>query len=313
MKISKKYIINIIILTICCALSTYFLYELTMISKLVKDILFSCLGITFLVALISGYFKNTMIFRLMVTLIIFALFFSLLFIILEKSGFWDNISTMEGLKDFIKEKGVYSSFVFVIIQILQVIAIPIPGVITVSVGNILFGTLWGSLLSYAGIIMGSVIAFLIGRKFGLKLVVWIIGQEQIDKVFKMIKGKDKIMFTMIFLLPFFPDDILCFVAGLTTMSLGFFVSMALITRIITIASTSLFTELIKFLFYSGSVIGYIVLFVLIVIMFFIFYYTVKKGDKIQSFFENKFSKIFKKNEETNSIETDAKNDVKTKE
>jgi uncharacterized membrane protein YdjX (TVP38/TMEM64 family) len=165
--------------------------------------------------------KKQMILRLMVTTVILALFFAVLFFILDKSGFWENISTFDSLKSFIKERGTFSSLVFLVIQILQVVAIPIPGMVTVSVGNIIFGAVWGSLLSYAGIIIGSVLAFIIGRKFGYKIVVWIVGEDNLKKVLDMIKGKDKICYYD-FLLPFFPMMFFALFAGLTSMSLFFF-------------------------------------------------------------------------------------------
>ncbi len=297
MKINKKTVIYILFMAAACALTSYLLYKMSLLSKLEKDILFSCLSVVFLIAGVGALYEKTMILRLMVTTVILALFFAVLFFILDKSGFWENISTFDSLKSFIKERGTFSSLVFLVIQILQVVAIPIPGMVTVSVGNIIFGAVWGSLLSYAGIIIGSVLAFIIGRKFGYKIVVWIVGEDNLKKVLDMIKGKDKIMFTMIFLLPFFPDDVLCFVAGLTSMSLFFFIGMALVTRIITVAATAFFTELIKNLFLGGTVFGYIVIALCAAVLLFIFFYTLKYGEKIQLYLENKFNKIFKKNKD----------------
>lgn len=295
MKISKKSIIHILIIAAVCSIISFLLYNLTILSKLEKDILFTCLCIVFVAATMGALYQKTILLRLMVTIVMLSQFFVLLFYILDIFGFWESISTFENLRAFIKDFGLYSSLVFLAIQILQVVAIPIPGVITVSVGNIVFGFVWGSLLSYAGIIIGSVLAFLIGRKFGYKLVVWIVGEDNLNKVLNMIKGKDKIMFTMIFLLPFFPDDILCFVAGLTPMSLFFFISMALATRIITIAATAAFTEFVKFLIGSGTIYGYAALTLIAAFLLLIFYYTIKHGEKIQTYFEQKYYKLFKKN------------------
>jgi uncharacterized membrane protein YdjX (TVP38/TMEM64 family) len=289
-----KSILYVFFITAASALSACLLFRLNILVNLHKYIILGCFGATFLTAIIAFLLKKTVLLRLTVSIIILELFFAVLFFILEKSGFWNNISTYENLKAFIKGKGAYSSLIFLIIQILQVVAIPIPGAITVSVGNIVFGFVWGSVLSYVGIILGSVLAFIIGRKFGYKLVVWIAGEDNVKKVMNMIKGKDKIMFTVIFLLPFFPDDILCFVAGLTSMSLVFFTTMCFCTRIITILTTALFTEYIKILFEKGSVMGYMGIVISGAILIFIFYYTAKHGDKIQSFFEDKFNKIFKK-------------------
>lgn len=282
------------IMTLSCFVTAFFVYKLRLISPLAKYLLLAGIGVILIVSILSLIFAKTTLFRLFVTIVSFGVFFALLFWIFEISGLWDNISTVESLQNFIKGKGVYSGIIFVLIQFLQVVAVPIPGVVTVTAGNLLFGVFWGSVLSYIGIILGSVTAFIIGRKFGNKLVIWIAGEEQVNKFLNMLKGREKVMFTMIFLLPFFPDDILCFVAGLTSMSLFFFSAMAMTTRIVTIAATSLFAQFVKFLLVSKSVLGYVGLVLVGVIMLVIFLLTLKFGDKIQSYFEEKFNKLFKR-------------------
>ncbi|MDD4003150.1 MAG: VTT domain-containing protein [Clostridia bacterium] len=264
------------------------------ISSLLKNILYSGLGLIFITAVFSIIYNKISLFRLMVTIITLAVFFSVLFWIFDISGLWENVSTVANLKKFINDKGVYSGLVFVLIQFLQVVAVPLPGVITVGAGNILFGAFWGGILSFIGIILGTVTAFLIGRKFGYKLVVWIAGEETVNKWLEKLKNRDKVMFTMIFLLPFFPDDLLCFVAGLTSMSLLFFTCMAIVTRIITITATSVFAEFLKYLLLTQSLIGYVLLLLIAISLLVIFILTLKYGEKLQTYLESKYHQIFKK-------------------
>ena len=107
-----------------------------------------------------------------------------------------------------------------------------------------------------------------------------------------------------FILPLFPDDILCFVTGLSTMSWRYFIVMQLIARAISVVATS----------YSvgGSIIPYttwwgILLWILIgaaIIALFIVLY--KKGDKIEKWFFG----LFKPKKSQRAIEenaADAKN------
>ena len=80
-------------------------------------------------------------------------------------------------------------------------------------------------------------AFFIGRKLGYKAVAWIVEAETLKKWQKRLKGKDNLILTMMFILPLFPDDILCFIAGLSSMSKAYFLIMVTITRLIGIAAT----------------------------------------------------------------------------
>jgi uncharacterized membrane protein YdjX (TVP38/TMEM64 family) len=308
MTLDRNNIIGITAITLACLVTALFVYKLQLISPLVKYLMLSAIGLLLLIAILAILFNKIPLFRLSVTIVSFGVFFAILFWIFEISGFWDNVSTVENMQKFIKDQGIYSGVIFLLIQFLQVVAVPIPGVVTVAAGNVLFGVFWGSVLSYIGIILGSVTAFVIGRKFGYKLVVWIAGEETVTKLINILKGREKVMFTMIFLLPFFPDDMLCFVAGLTSMSLFFFTSMAMVTRIVTIAATSALAQFAEFLLVSRSIWGYAGLIFLGAVLLVIFLLTLKYGDKIQAYFEKKFDKYFKrkdkKDEKTCQDKTD---------
>ncbi len=208
--------------------------------------------------------------------------------LLKKSGLLDRIDSVEDLRNYISSKGSYASVLFVAIQFLQVVILPIPGFITVGAGTLLFGALKGALLSVLGIILGSITAFYIGRIFGYKVTRWLVGKDNLDKGLKAIRGKDKIVLTFMFLFPFFPDDVLCFVAGITTMSSSFFIIMILITRVI-----SVFASAFSF---SGNLIPYdtwwgILLWILFFALTFILaYFIYKKGEKLESKFLRKKKK-----------------------
>ena len=47
------------------------------------------------------------------------------------------------------------------------------------------------MLSALGIIIGSLIAFFVGRIFGAKVVKWVVGERAFNKGLSVIKGKDK--------------------------------------------------------------------------------------------------------------------------
>lgn len=158
--------------------------------------------------------------------------------ILKASGFLDKIDSVEDLRVYIESYGGYAAFIFITIQFLQVVVLPVPGFITVGAGVLLFGALKGAIFSCLGIIAGSLVAFFIGKIFGYKAAKWLIGKENLDKWIKRLKGKDKIILTFMFLFPFFPDDILCFVAGISTISVPFFIIMIIVTRTISVFASS---------------------------------------------------------------------------
>ena len=135
--------------------------------------------------------------------------------------------------------------------------------------------------------IGSTIAFFIGRIFGKKVVTWCIGEESMEKYANVVGKKGNALFVIMQVLPFFPDDILAMLAGLSPMSLTFFFVSMLIVK-------CLYIGIVCFMG-SGSIIPFtgwgipvwITIFVLIVIAFILF---CKHQEKIESWLGRHFKK-----------------------
>lgn len=159
----------------------------------------------------------------------FVLFFGGSFLILYLTGAWETVNSVDKIRSFFQGLGFWGRLVFVIAQFLQVTIIPIPSTILTIAGSIIFGPLQASLLSLSGILLGSAFAFFLGRVFGQKVVNFMVGKETCEKWVKFLT-KCKYSFFIMMLLPMFPDDILCLVAGLTDMSWTFFMVVNLVSR-----------------------------------------------------------------------------------
>jgi uncharacterized membrane protein YdjX (TVP38/TMEM64 family) len=89
-----------------------------------------------------------------------------------------------------------------------------------------------------------------------------------------------------FLLPVFPDDILCFLAGLSSMSMGYFLSIISVSRIIAITATCYSLNLIPFNTWWGITI-WVIFLILFIVGITILY---KNMDKIQKWLKNRKKK-----------------------
>lgn len=254
-----------------------------------KPILYTGITVIALICVIGSVFSVTykrFVLRLLISFLGFSVFLLALLYILDVSGFKENFSSVESLRAYIQKNGGYAVVITLIIQILQVIILPIPGIISIGASVALFGPLKGAIISYAGIFTGSLAGFFIGRKLGYKVVAFVVGENSLQKAQNAVKGKDKAFLTAMFLLPFFPDDLLCFVAGLSTMTGGYFIPMIAVTRLISVFVTAYSV--------NGSIIPYntawgaslwIIIFLLTAT---ISQYLYKNGDKLS------FSGILKK-------------------
>ena len=154
------------------------------------------------------------------------------------------------------------------------------------VGVALFGAFWAMVYSLIGILLGSMAAFFIGRKFGHKAVAWMVGEDALIKWQKKLKGKDDFLLTLAFILPLFPDDVLCFLAGLSTMSTGYFLVVILISRAIGIALTCYSVDFIPLNTWWGITLWVAFLIVIVAVLIFVY----RNIDKIQA----KIKKLRKK-------------------
>lgn len=162
------------------------------------------------------------------------------FAILQRTGFLELVKDETRFEEYLRTSGRWMPFLYVLLQFLQVVVLPIPGFVSTIAGVALFGPFFACLYSLIGIIAGSFTAFFIGRKFGAKAVGWMVGVETMEKWQKRLKGKDNFILTAMFLLPVFPDDVLCFVAGLSSMSNAYFSVMIVCSRVLSVVCTCYF-------------------------------------------------------------------------
>lgn len=247
-----------------------------------------CVGIISVLTVLTVLFykiNSGIVYKIFYLTIIFITIAILFIYIMQMTGFLDRFNTVEDFRSYISNFGNYAVLLFILIQFLQVVILPIPSFITVGAGVLLFGPLNSTIYSCVGIIAGSFVAFYIGRKFGSKVTRWIIGEQTLDKWLEIIRNKDKILLTFMILFPFFPDDVLCFVAGITSISWSFFCVMIVITRIVSISVScfSMNNDIIPYNTWWGLLVWFIIILITVVLTFLI----CKKGDKLSCFFKNK--------------------------
>lgn len=247
------------------------------------------IGIITLAGALFYAFGKQSLYRLVICLLIFLDICAVVFYALCATGLLGKINSVEALREYISVAGAWTAVIFIVFCFLQVVLLPVPGSVAVAVGVAMFGPLKCALFALIGILLGSFVAFAIGRWIGYKAVCWIVGKDSLDKWLNKIKGKDYLILSLMFLLPLFPDDVLCFVAGLSSMGWIYFIVMIIITRAISVFSTAYSLELIPFTTWWGILI-WIVIVALVVVAFWL---VCKYSDQIDSFIKSKF-KIGKK-------------------
>lgn len=137
----------------------------------------------------------------------------------------------EKLRLFIAQHPFWGGIIFVFLQAFQVIVAPIPGEATGFVAGFLFGALKGFLLSLAGIILGSTIAFFLARFFKKKFLVKYQRHPYYLKLKKVFKKYGATGVFFLYLFPGFPKDLLNYLMGILPISFKSFLFLSILGRI----------------------------------------------------------------------------------
>lgn len=152
----------------------------------------------------------------------FLLAFFILILVLYESGAFHFFMDRNRLITFLDSLGPFSFAGFVFLQIVQVVAAPIPGEVTGFLGGYIYGTSAGIVLSTIGLTLGSLCAFILSRIFGRPFVEKIVKKETIERFDYTLKSRNHraaFLIFLLFLIPGFPKDYLCYILGLGPMSI----------------------------------------------------------------------------------------------
>lgn len=156
------------------------------------------------------------------------------------------LTSQENMQKFIMGFGTAAGIIFVLIQIIQVIIPVIPGGVSCVAGVIVFGAGMGFVYNYVGICIGSILVFLIAKRYGRALMVKMFDKKLIDKYVSWTEknGRFTKLFALAIFLPVAPDDFLCYLAGTTRMKLKTFTAVILLGKPLSIAAYSMGLNLI---------------------------------------------------------------------
>ena len=161
--------------------------------------------------------------------------FVLLGVFADLNAYPTDREKIEAVITLVRSTGEWGMLVFVLIQFLQVVVLPLPAVVCYVPGAVIWSPLTATLLASAGVIAGSFFCYL-GRKFGRKALVWLAGKDAAEKYADYIGNRSKGIFLIMQILPFFPDDVLCIIAGITAMNFPYFAGVIVLVRPLIIAA-----------------------------------------------------------------------------
>lgn len=151
-----------------------------------------------------------------------------------------GITDVNMLREVVADAGAWGWALFLFLQIFVTTIlcfVPATSMMFIACSVVLFGAIYGFLISLSGVWISSMLMFLIGRFGGEKVAIKLVGKGSLNKAQDLIVVKSKIFLPLMFIFPAFPDDALCMVAGMTKMHWWEFLLITIFCRSVGVATT----------------------------------------------------------------------------
>ena len=187
------------------------------------------------------------------------------------------VTEPERFRMWVERHGILGRLVYMLIVFLQVVIALIPGEPVEIAGGYAFGAIEGTLLYLGAAVLGSLVVFLLVRRFGIRLLEIFFSKEKIESL-KILKTNRKraVLFFLIFMIPGTPKDLLCYYAGLTDMKLGTFLLINVIGRLPALISSTVGGDALGMQSYTVAIIVFAVTILVSVIGYIVYSKVIKK-------------------------------------
>jgi len=140
-------------------------------------------------------------------------------------------SDREQIQAWVVGFGPWGPLVSVGLNVAQVLLAPVPGQFVGLVNGYLYGVGPGTLYSMAGLMVGTALAMGLGRWLGRPLVERVVNPATLARWDRVTDQQGPLFFFLLFLFPFIPDDVACFLIGLSSLAIPRMVVLAMLGRL----------------------------------------------------------------------------------
>ena len=143
-----------------------------------------------------------------------------------------NTDNMRKIAEFLEEYKWESAFIYLGLQVLQIIISVLPGQVFQMAAGYLYGFFPGLLLSITGALLGSVIAYYLAIYLGHDALKLFVKPETLNKFAQKLNTKRAYLIVFIlYLIPGLPKDVIAYAAGVSKMNLKAFLLMSMVGRV----------------------------------------------------------------------------------
>jgi len=144
---------------------------------------------------------------------------------------WTLFGDQERIREWVAGFGPWGPLVSIALNVAQVLLAPIPGQFVGLANGYLYSVWLGTLYSMVGLLLGTALAMALGRWFGRPLVERLVNPAKLAHWDRLASRQGPPFFFLVFLFPFVPDDVACFLIGLSPLAIPRMVVLAMLGRL----------------------------------------------------------------------------------
>lgn len=142
-----------------------------------------------------------------------------------------QFSDIEDAKAFFDQYKAESIFIYIGLQMMQIIISLIPGQALQFAAGLLYGFWPGLLISLIGAVAGTIVTYYLAKYLGRDALHVLFGKRNIEDYLVKINSKKGYMLVfLIYLIPGVPKDLCSYAAGLSNMKLSAFLVLSTVGR-----------------------------------------------------------------------------------
>jgi len=126
---------------------------------------------------------------------------------------------VSGLRDYLLSFGVWAPVISGALMVLQSIAAPLPAFVVTFANGLLFGALWGAMLSWSTAMVGAAVCYWIAKALGRPVIERVVGARSLRVADSFFERYGRYAVLIARLVPVISFDLISYAAGVT--SIGF--------------------------------------------------------------------------------------------
>lgn len=209
------------------------------------------------------------------------------YIYFYQQDFINQFKSFEDVIAYLEQYKFESIFIYIGVQVLQIVISIIPGQAFQFAAGYLYGFFPGLLFSIIGAFIGTMISFYLAKLLGKSAMHLFFGEERMTYFIERLNSKKAyIIVFLLYLIPGLPKDVVSYAAGVSEMNFKAFMAFSMAGRIFGMSGSLLIGALYFHQHYTGMI-------VIAVIAVIAFVFCIVYRKKINQYLDKFYDKVTK--------------------